>query len=61
MSNREIAISLINKLPDDMPLHDMAREIELIAGIRKARDEAARGEGVPAEEAKHLIDSWASQ
>jgi predicted transcriptional regulator len=42
-------------------LHDIAREIELIAGIRKAREEAARGEGVSPEKAKQLVDSWASR
>ena len=46
MSNREIVINLIEKLPEDMPLQDIAREIELIAGVRQAREEAARGEGV---------------
>ena len=61
MSNREIAIKLINKLPEDTPLQDIAREIELIAGVRKAREEASRGEGVSPDRAKQLIDSWVSQ
>ena len=61
MSNREIAIKLINKLPEDTPLQDIAREIELIAGVRKAREEAFRGEGVSPDRAKQLIDSWVSQ
>ena len=61
MSNREIVISLIEKLPEDMPLQDIAREIELIAGVRKARAEAARGEGVSPEQAKQLVDSWVSR
>jgi hypothetical protein len=61
MSNREIVIDLIQKLPEDASLHDIAREIELIAGIRKAREEAARGEGVSPEKAKQLVDSWASR
>lgn len=55
MSNREIVINLIEKLPEDMPLHDIAREIELIAGVRKARKETARGEGVSPEQAKQLV------
>ena len=56
-----MVIDLIEKLPEDMPLHDIAREIELIAGIRKAREEAARGEGISAEQAKQLVDVWASR
>ena len=61
MSNREIVIELIKKLPEDTPLQDIAREIELIAGLRKAREEAARGEGVSPERAKELVDSWVSR
>ena len=61
MSNREIVMDLIQKLPEDTSLHDIAREIELIAGIRKAREEAARGEGVSPEQAKQLVDSWVSR
>jgi len=61
MSNREIVIDLIKKLPEDMPLQDIARAIELIAGVRKAREEAARSEGVSPERAKQLVDSWVSR
>ena len=61
MSNREIVINLIEKLPEDMPLQDIAREIELIAGVRQAREEAARGEGVSPEKARQLVDSWVSR
>jgi len=60
MSNREIAIGLIEKLPEDMPLQEIAREIELFAGVRQAREEAARGEGVSPERARELVDSWVS-
>lgn len=61
MSNREIVINLIEKLPEDMPLQDIAREIELIAGVRTAREEAARGEGVSPEQVRKLVDSWVSR
>lgn len=56
MSNRDIVVDLTEKLPEDRPLPGMAREIELIAGLRKAREEAARGEGVSAGQAKQLVD-----
>ena len=60
MSNREIVIDLVTRLPEDTPLEEIAREIELIAGVREARDQAARGEGVSTVEAKRLIDTWLS-
>ena len=61
MSNRDIVIDLVKKLPEDAPLQDIAREIELIAGIRAAREEAAQGKGVSPDQAKRLVDSWASR
>ena len=61
MSNREIAIDLIQKLPEDSSLEEIAREIELVAGIKIARDQARKGQGIPAEDARKLVDSWACQ
>jgi hypothetical protein len=61
MSNRELVIELVSKLPEDTPLDEIARQIELLAGIRTARAQARQGEGIPAEEARKLVDTWASQ
>lgn len=61
MSSRERVIELVNRLPADTPLDEIAREIELLAGIEKARWQARRAEGVPAEDARKLIESWASK
>ena len=58
MSNRDIAIDLIQKLPENASLHDIAREIEFIAGVREGFAQLERGEGVPAEEVRSLIPSW---
>jgi hypothetical protein len=61
MSNREIVMDLLAKLPEDAPLEQIAREIEFLAGIRTARGQARRREGIPAEDARKLIDTWAGQ
>lgn len=61
MSNRELVIDLVSKLPEDTPLEDIAHRIELLAGIEVARDQAKRGEGIPAEDARKLIDSWVAR
>ena len=58
MSNREIAIDLIQKLPDDASLLDIAREIEFVAGVREGFEQIERGEGVPAEKVREMIPSW---
>jgi hypothetical protein len=61
MSSREMVIDLVNKLPDDVSLADIAHEVELLAGIEKARQQARRGEGISAEDARKLVDAWASK
>jgi len=43
MSNRELAIELIQKMPEDTPLEEIAREIQLLAGIEIARAQARKG------------------
>ena len=60
MSNRELVIDLVQKLPPDMPLADIAREIELRAGIETARAQARRGEGQQVDQVRKLVSSWAS-
>jgi hypothetical protein len=35
MSNREIVIDLLSKLPEDVSLEEIAREIELLALVSK--------------------------
>ena len=61
MSNRDMVIELVSKLPENTPLEQIARQIELLAGINTGRAEARRGEGIPAENARSLIDSWVSK
>jgi hypothetical protein len=61
MSSREMVIDLVTKLPEDTSLAEIAREIELLAGIQRAREQARRDEGVPAEEARKLVEAWTSR
>ena len=61
MSNREIVIELLSKLPEDAPLAEIAREVGFLAGIRTAREQAHRREGIPAEDARKLVAAWAGR
>jgi len=58
VSNREIAIDLIRKLPENASLHEIAREIEFVAGVREGFEQIERGEGIPAEKVREMIPSW---
>jgi hypothetical protein len=61
MSNRETVIEFVSKLPEEMSLADIAREIELLAGLQTAREPARRREGIPSEDARKLVAAWASK
>jgi hypothetical protein len=61
MSNREIVIEMLSKLPENASLEEIAREIELLAGIKTAREQARRREGLPAEDARAAVDTWAGR
>ena len=61
MSNREMVIDHLSKLPEDAPLEKIAREIEFLAGVQTGRQQAHRREGIPAEDARQLVDAWAGQ
>ena len=61
MSNKELVIGLLSRLPEDTPLEEIAREIELLAGIRVAREQARRREGIAAEDARKLVEAWAGR
>lgn len=51
MSNRELVIDLVNKLPADTPLEDIMREIAFVAGVREAIGASDRGDVVSVDEA----------
>jgi hypothetical protein len=61
VSSRETVIEFARNLPEEMSLAEIAREVELLAGVQTAREQAHRGEGIPAEGARKLVDTWASK
>lgn len=58
MSNKEVVAHLLTRLPEDVSLEEIAREIEFIAGVREGLDELDRGEGVGVAEVEKMIASW---
>ena len=50
MSNKEIVEDLLTRLPENASLHDIARQIEFVAGVRQGLAELDRGERILIEE-----------
>jgi predicted transcriptional regulator len=58
MSNRELVIDFVNKLPEDTPLEEIVRQIEFVAGVKEGLAQSERGEGISAEEVRRLLREW---
>jgi hypothetical protein len=58
VSTKEIVQDLLQKLPEDVSLHDVAREIEFVAAVRQGLAEIDRCERIPIEEIERELPSW---
>ena len=58
MSGKQIVHDLLQRLPEDASLHDIAQEIEFVAGVRQGLAELDRGERIPIEQIESEMPSW---
>jgi predicted transcriptional regulator len=61
MSDKEIALDSIQRLPADASLDTIAERLEFLAAIRKGIEQIERGETVPHEEVKRQLAAWLSK
>ena len=57
-STKEVVSRLLERLPDDVSLHDVAREIEFIAGVCQGFESYEREGGISVAEARARVSSW---
>ncbi len=58
MSTKQIIQDLLQKLPDNVSLHDVAQEIEFVAGVRQGLAEIELGERIPIADIERELPSW---
>jgi predicted transcriptional regulator len=58
MTNKQIVEDLLQRIPEEASLHDIARQIEFIAAVRQGLAELDRGERIPIEEVERELPSW---
>ena len=58
MSTKQIVQDLLEKLPEDVSLHDVAQEIEFVAAVRQGLSEIDRGDTIPIQEIERELPSW---
>jgi len=59
MSTKEIVADLLERLPEGVTLHEVAREIEFVAAVREGFESYEKEGGIGTEEARARISSWA--
>ena len=57
MSAKQLALNVVNCLPEDATMHELTEEL-YAAAIREGLEELDRGEGIPHSEVKRQFDSW---
>lgn len=58
MTNKQIVLDLLDRIPKDASLHEIAREVDFIAAVRDGLDELDRGEEIPVEQIEQELPTW---
>jgi predicted transcriptional regulator len=58
MSNREIVTDIIERMPEDASLYEIAMRIEFVAAIREGLADLERGDVVPLEQVERELPEW---
>ena len=61
MSDKQLALDSIERLPENASLEVIAERVEFLAAIRKGLDQIERGETIPHEEVKRQLATWLSK
>jgi predicted transcriptional regulator len=61
MSDKQLVLDSIKRLPDDAGLDVIAERVEFLAAVRKGLDQIERGQTIPHDEVKRQLASWLSK
>jgi predicted transcriptional regulator len=61
MSTKELAMETIKGLPENASWQDIEERILFLSAIEKSRDEVRRGDVVPHEEVRNLLNEWITE
>ena len=59
MSDKEMAMESIERLPANATLQQIRDRVAFLAAIKEAEDSLDRGEGIPHEQVRGQIATWA--
>jgi predicted transcriptional regulator len=58
MTSKQIVEDLLQQIPEDTSLHEIAEKIEFIAAVRQGLADLDRGERIPIDEVERELPSW---
>jgi predicted transcriptional regulator len=61
MSDKQAALEAIKRMPEEISLKEISREIEFLAAIREGEDQANQGKVIPLEEVEKNLKTWLSK
>ncbi|WP_295686058.1 hypothetical protein [uncultured Nevskia sp.] len=61
VSNKEIVRDLLSRLPEQISLKDIAREIEFIAAVREGLTELDAGQSIAIDDVERDLRTWLVQ
>ena len=61
MSDKQLALESIQRLPEDTSLDAIAERVEFLAAVRKGLDQIERGQTIPHDEVKRQLAAWLSK
>jgi predicted transcriptional regulator len=60
MSDKNLVLELVQKLPEASTLQQISREIAFLAGMRAAEEQANRGDLIDHERIREELQTWIS-
>jgi predicted transcriptional regulator len=61
MSNKEIVIEAVRKLPEELSLEEIAEEVAVLAAIRRGEEDADAGRTISHDEVRRRFQEWISK
>lgn len=61
MTDKELVQDLLERMPDDTSLQDIAYELEFIAAVEQGMAEIENGQWVTAEEIERDLTAWLTE
>jgi hypothetical protein len=60
MSDRELVLETVRKMPDQSSLDEIVEELRLLGAVREGLSQSERGEGESLDKARDLVRQWSS-